>query len=400
MNLPSRLLRTVRSFGLLLAAGFLLLDLGCALEHPEFSPPHTTCSSTIVNRTTGLRVTVSNSMEPFSRAISSCDLAASRDLWDRAVAGRLASLCAPGAPTSRADHLRYCTPNDWCRVVGDMGETRCSGELVPAAFRPGHCSTIPPVSPLAECPTILGEPARLTTDLPGLDFGTVPVGELRTLTVTLGNGGSGPLTVFPPTLEQVPGDTNSFASFPDPIPMTDCRANPANPAEVRAGGALLGAGGRASCSIQVRFQPNFGGTKRMSLLIPNNGTTASARLEVTGVGQAGTVRFTGLDPRAPRPALCLNVAPEMTPDGFCRTRSFTLQALGAAVRVREVQVPTGYRLIAPASVPLTVPRDGSLTLTVRTCLTSPPAATLRLNTNADPGMFSLELEPPASGCLP
>lgn len=377
----------------LLASGLLFAGSACTLEHPEFVPPATTCSSTVMNLETGFSRIISNSLSPFIRGIYSCNLEASTEVWDRFVGGHLEELCAPGAATTEAVRAQFCRPNAWCRVPRS---TVCTGPLVPLA----HCSRIPLSSALPECPEILPGGARPAVDRSPIDFGTVPVGELRTATVRVTNGGDGQLTVYVPVLEQLPGDASSFASFPDMVPMTDCGPNPALPAEVRAGGAILGVGGRSSCSISVRFQPNFAGAKRMRLLIPNSGMPASLRVDVMGQGQAGSVRFSSLDPRAPRPAVCFNVAPEMTADGLCRTRSFNVTATGATVRVREVLVPAGYRLLAPTTVPVIIARDSTMTFTLRTCAASPAPATLRLNTNADPGMLSLDLEPPSSGCMP
>ncbi len=409
----------MRRLLLLLVGAWTLFDLGCVLTteayytRPVPVPAAVTqCTLTLRHVESSMERTVSTSTAPFATELYSCpDTAAHAEaLWLRYVTQRRLDICETGSGLAEADRMFFCQPGTYCATAPPSCTPRTTSNCtpVPAADPVPLCL---PSTPPPEMPRLRVEDAA-GLEVTRYDFASLPVGETRTVRLHLKNVGGGILVVRPPSIAQWMADRQSLSSFP--VPATDCSPLPGDPDETIAGGALIGAGRRAECTVDLRFAPNTDGAKRVLLQVPyNDGADHNIQLEIVGQGLGGRLTLVpaDLDPTNPglAPNLCFNV-PRV---GGCYERPLRVTAVGAQVRLRQLILPAGYSSVPPRidlPDPIMMLPDNTLTLAagetrtilIRWCGAGMPGfGTIQLNTNAAaPSVFLIRALPPATMCTP
>lgn len=191
-----------------------------------------------------------------------------------------------------------------------------------------------------------------------LSFGSVTIGNSATLSATLTNSGTAPLTVA-----SISGSAAAAAGFT----YSGCV------------GQTLAAGG--ACTLTVTYMPTTAGAQTAGLVINNTGVPATATLNLSGTGVAPTPQLGSLS---------AGVCPSPAPTGSAFTCSSTLTNTGTiALDVPGPFSRTGTVFGAPSSnCPASLPVGGTCTVTLPATITTAGTYSTQLSAVTGAGTLS------------
>lgn len=311
--------------------------------------------------------------------------------WKRFLLQRLSDPAA--SPEARATF----GPGPWCAVDTEVTRTEftMSGALLPEIAGPEIAGcTGAMVGAASDCPMVDTAMPMLGVDPPSVAFPPTPVGTVSPeQIVTISNAGTGRICLAMPALDL--GESDHPEHFR--VDATDCR-NAGRPREIELDRTFLGHD-RPSCQVHVRFAPTGAtvgvGRIRLSTNDPARPVTF---VDLTGTAQPGRLR-----PLAP---VCFNTDEDPPGDPMCPGRVIRLLNAGPVglVTIRSVSLAGGVDgrgwSLGPLTLPVTLPVDAVLPVTVSACAGATEENVLTVASNGAEPVFSVRLLPPGSGCVP
>jgi hypothetical protein len=225
------------------------------------------------------------------------------------------------------------------------------------------------------------------TPCPEIDFGDLPVGETASAAVTVANCGAVEARV---QLDESVFPLAERADFAIPAAGNGCRPRDAD--EAVAGRLLPPAAtdpAGSACAFDVVFRPTEPGPHLGRKLFTSS-AAAVHRLDLRGNALGGSLRLGG-----PPDEICFAAA-AAAPCAPERAIVATNDGPGAVtvtdVRVEEVEPGSGFELVAPPPLPVTLRPGETLVILVRWCRATtlaPPGATLIIDSDdpANPTFF-------------